>query len=159
VIAADINNSESITASDLLQLRKLILGIYSELPSNESWRFVDAQATFDDNDDPFPFAEQMAMTNMASDYMDADFVAIKIGDVNNSATTGLQGAETAAPRSSMTLMLEDTYLETGVQTVEVAIDEVADVFGLQFAMDINDQMIADINLASDILKERVTYLR
>jgi len=151
VIAADINNSESITASDLLQLRKLILGIYSELPNNESWRFVDAHATFADNDDPFPFAEQMDMPSMSSDYMDADFVAIKIGDVNNSATTGLQGAETASTRSSMTMTLEDIYLEPGVQTVEVDIDEVADVFGLQFAMDINDQMISDINLASDVL--------
>ncbi|MEP7269115.1 MAG: dockerin type I domain-containing protein [Saprospiraceae bacterium] len=39
-IAADVNNDNDISAIDLLELRKLILGIYDKLPDNTSWKFV-----------------------------------------------------------------------------------------------------------------------
>jgi hypothetical protein len=39
LIAADVNNDGKVSASDLTELRKLILGIYNELPNNSSWRF------------------------------------------------------------------------------------------------------------------------
>jgi len=48
IIAADINSDERVTAIDLVELRKLILGVYTELPQNDSWRFVDATQTFAD---------------------------------------------------------------------------------------------------------------
>jgi hypothetical protein len=39
-IAADASNSGSITTLDIVELRKLILGIYTELPNNTSWRYI-----------------------------------------------------------------------------------------------------------------------
>ncbi|MBL0099622.1 MAG: hypothetical protein IPP49_05810 [Saprospiraceae bacterium] len=38
MIAADANNSGSVTASDLTELRKLVLGLLPSLPNNTSWR-------------------------------------------------------------------------------------------------------------------------
>ena len=52
IIAADANKDGSISGQDLLELRKLILGIYNELPNNDSWRFIDNNYTFIDNQDP-----------------------------------------------------------------------------------------------------------
>ena len=46
MIAADANNSESLTAIDLVEIRKLILGLYLEFPNNASWRFVDKDFVF-----------------------------------------------------------------------------------------------------------------
>jgi len=40
IIAADANGSGNISAFDIVELRKLILGIYNELPNNSSWRYV-----------------------------------------------------------------------------------------------------------------------
>ena len=152
VIAADINNSESITASDLLQLRKLILGIYSELPNNDSWRFVDAAIEFADENDPFPFAGNVSMENVSEDYMDADFVAVKIGDVNNSASYGnLQSTESISTRSSNTLTVEDQYLSTGRQAISLILADISDVFGMQLNLEYNENLVSDINLASDAL--------
>ncbi|MBK8191899.1 MAG: T9SS type A sorting domain-containing protein [Lewinellaceae bacterium] len=58
-IAADVNHSNSITTFDIVELRKLILGIYKKLPQFDApWRFVpeyipqDNQVQFDYN----PFA-------------------------------------------------------------------------------------------------------
>ena len=53
LIAADINNSGSITAIDLIELRKLILGIYDELPANSSWRFINEEQSFIDPLNPW----------------------------------------------------------------------------------------------------------
>ena len=78
-IAADANNSQSISAVDLLELRKLILRITSTLPNNTSWRFVPRSYEFPDSTDPWPFAEQ-------SDLTELDFIGIKVGDVNGTVS-------------------------------------------------------------------------
>ena len=48
MIAADVDNSNDITVLDLLELRKLILGIYDKLPNNSSWKFIPKAYTFKD---------------------------------------------------------------------------------------------------------------
>ncbi|MDX1408450.1 MAG: hypothetical protein R3330_09965, partial [Saprospiraceae bacterium] len=55
LIAADANNSQSVSAIDLVEIRKLILGVYLEYPNNKSWRFVDAAFDFPDIYNPWPF--------------------------------------------------------------------------------------------------------
>ncbi len=151
VIAADINNSGSISASDLLQLRKLILGIYSELPSNDSWRFVDAAYEFTDVNDPFPFNDKLNMEAMLEDYTDADFVAVKIGDVNNSASTNLKSKTTSTARSNRQLSIQDKYLEEGTHDITISLSQMDEVYGLQFALIINDDLISGVELTSDVL--------
>ena len=84
IIAADANISNTITPIDIVELRKLILGIYSELPNNTSWRFITKSFSFSTSN-PFediPFEEAISVE---LPILDADFVAIKVGDVNGSA--------------------------------------------------------------------------
>ena len=56
-IAADINGSENVTAIDIIELRKLILGVYNEFPENTSWRFVDKSISMNDPSQPWPLHE------------------------------------------------------------------------------------------------------
>jgi hypothetical protein len=53
LIAADANRSGVITALDLLEIRKLILGITNKFQNNTSWRFVDDFYEFPDPYNPF----------------------------------------------------------------------------------------------------------
>lgn len=41
ILAGDANTSGSLTSFDIVELRKLILGIYNDLPAARSWRFID----------------------------------------------------------------------------------------------------------------------
>ncbi len=86
-IAADANNSASITAIDILQFRKLILGYYNELPSNKSWRFIDKAHVFPDPLNPWISAwpETYSIIPFDGSMNDVDFNAVKIGDLNRSA--------------------------------------------------------------------------
>ena len=88
MIAADANKSGSITTADIVELRKLILGVIDELPNNASWRFVDKTFVFPDMNNPFVtnFPENKTVADIQSNKMDENFVAVKVGDVNSTST-------------------------------------------------------------------------
>ena len=88
MIAADINRSGSITTFDLVFLKRLILQQTTEFTTNTSWRFVDASFEFTDPTNPFldDFPEFIVLNPVAGEEYDFDFIAIKIGDVNGSAS-------------------------------------------------------------------------
>nr|MDQ3016115.1 HYR domain-containing protein [Bacteroidota bacterium] len=135
MIAADANNSQNISAIDLIELRKLILGIYTELPANKSWRFVDKSFQFADATNPWPFDESIDITNMISDQMDEDFVAIKIGDVNNTVQANAQQIVTRNGNGIVSFVAEDRTVNAG-EVVEVAITsaDFAGIEGYQFTL-------------------------
>jgi len=93
LIAADANNSGSVTTFDLVEIRKIILMINTEFPNNTSWRFVDKGYSFPDPSNPWEeiFPEVINYNNIPASATNADFVAVKIGDVNSSAATNVAG--------------------------------------------------------------------
>ena len=85
-IAADANNSGTVTTLDMVNIRKAILNITTSFPNNNSWRFVDKDFQFTNPINPIgeDFPEVININNLSAD-IKADFIAIKIGDVNDSA--------------------------------------------------------------------------
>ena len=81
-------------SSDLVEIRKLILFINDAFPDLNSWRFVDADYVFPNPTNPFAstFPEVINFNDLTEDEI-ANFMAIKVGDVNGSATANelLQG--------------------------------------------------------------------
>lgn len=89
IIAADANKSGSITVSDIVELRKLILHMTDLLPNNASWRFVDASFSFPNPNNPFAaiFPEVCNVNDLTASSPSVNFIAIKVGDVNGTAVT------------------------------------------------------------------------
>jgi hypothetical protein len=81
VIAADANNSSSVTTADILDLRRLILGTDTTLPNNRNWAFVDGEQTFANTSNPFPLNATKTYSNLSANTTHT-FRGIKIGDVN-----------------------------------------------------------------------------
>ncbi len=79
--AADINNDNRINGSDLLELRKLILGIYNELPENTSYEFYSIDYLNGTALDPWKMSEQVLIPQLNQHELNTDFVPVKIGDV------------------------------------------------------------------------------
>jgi hypothetical protein len=148
VIASDINNNEKVTASDLVELRKLILGIYQELPNNDSWRFVNEKAAIADASDPFPFEELIGFMYHGEHMMDNNFTAVKIGDVNNTAKSNVRD-NTSDSRSNTTLSLttKDVIFEANdLIRIPVTTKEEQDLLGFQFGMSYNDEVLEFVGL-------------
>ena len=53
LIAADVNRSQSITAADISEIRKLILGTTERFKSVPSWVFVPTEHVFADRTQPW----------------------------------------------------------------------------------------------------------
>ncbi len=139
MIAADVNNSESITAVDLIELRKLILGLYTELPNNASWRFVDKGYTFPDEYNPWmeTWPENHVLNPLSEGMNFADFFGVKIGDVNNTVKAN---ATSLLPRGSgrvLDLVINDRSVSAGeIVEIPVYVDDAIALEGIQFSFNI-----------------------
>ncbi len=83
LIAADADQSGSVTVRDILILRRLIIGIDNELPGG-SWRFIREDFTFPNKANPFatPFPEGISIGDLKTNRQNGRFIGIKVGDVN-----------------------------------------------------------------------------
>ena len=115
LIAADVDNNERITGSDVVQLRKLILGIENEFSNNTSWRFVDMQHDFEEPEYPWPFPENWEMNNVRTDYMETDFIGVKVGDIDGSVNDilGKQDIENRSNELRIPLTVQDIRFKEG----------------------------------------------
>ena len=77
LIAADVNLDGRITSLDLVLARRLILGINQDFGHPYSW-FIRPITD--------PTLEAYELINLQSDATGLDFITIKIGDVNGTAT-------------------------------------------------------------------------
>ncbi len=153
IIAADVNADAKLSASDLVELRKLILGIYSKLPNNKSWRFVDSKATFTDPAKPWPFTEKVNVTYNGTSINGANLKAIKIGDINESATVNAKDNK-VEPRTNKVLKLEiaQQAFENGNKIiVPIYAGDVAELSGLQFTMKYNNEALKIIGVVPGVI--------
>lgn len=131
-LAADTDRNGEVTTHDLSELRKLILGVYSDLPENTSWRFVPADYT--------PAAANPLKGNVPESVTFdryrtmplPDFIPIKVGDVSgNALTNSLTGAEDRAP---VALCIRDTRTEAGATlSIPVFLRAPHEINGMQMA--------------------------
>ncbi|MBC7884225.1 MAG: T9SS type A sorting domain-containing protein [Saprospiraceae bacterium] len=142
LLAADVNNSRSITASDLVNLRKLILGITLEFENNTSWRFVPNEYIFEDPEFPFDFPSKINLDSVFEDKSNVNFTAVKVGDVNNSAKANASSISTEKRFQNALFVTEETSFRSG-ETFKYALKagEAMDIMGTQFALNFNTNQL------------------
>lgn len=92
LLAADINKSGHVSAKDLTDLRKAILGLSTQFPNNKSWRFIPKGYNFADPAKPWNCEEDIKLYQVENDQWAKNFVGLKVGDVNKSAKGAANGA-------------------------------------------------------------------
>ncbi len=162
ILAADANNSGNISVLDLIQLQKIILGIEAELDNTDSWRFIDANHTFINPINPWaaPIPNVININNLDQEYTDADFVAIKVGDVNNSINPSTFANIDARNRGESVLLRMDTLSLSSGDTYEVPIylDELSQLEGFQLGLQLDMGKLKIVEVNSRILNEQAIAL-
>jgi len=152
-IAADADGNEELSVSDIVHLRKLILGIYPELPNNTAWRFVDADFTFVDPTDPFAlgFPEGYNIDRFRTNMDDINFIALKVGDLDNSVdASGLKGNTT---RSNITFNMETANqdLVAGNESiVEIKAKDLENITGYQFTLNFDARVMDFVSIEGGV---------
>jgi hypothetical protein len=153
-IAADVDGSESLSVNDLVELRKLILGVYNELPDNTSWRFVEANYVFPDPKDPFSphFPEAYKIDNFATNMPDVDFVGVKVGDVDGSVDASGLGKTQTREDNKLIFSAVDQLLTLGeIVSLDITSEAFANVTGYQFTLNFDPQMVTFVGLDAGVL--------
>lgn len=85
-IVSDVNNSGSVNVADVVIIQQLILGQIDSFSRN--WVFVPANYRFSSPAAAIKekFPEEITITNLDGDKSEQNFIGLKMGDANNSAS-------------------------------------------------------------------------
>lgn len=131
--AADVNLSGSVTTFDIVETRKVLLGVYDTFTYCTSWRFVPSTGS-DVNGYCFSFQ------------------CIKMGDVNGSYTASGNADPAERQGKDITFFAPDRQLAAG-ETVDIPVSlrDAADWEGLQLAFRFDPALIDLLEVSSDAL--------
>jgi len=145
-IAADLDRSGNVSTFDLIKLRKLILGRDTDLgTTNNSWRFIDADYVFPQGVNPLkaPFPEAKNLTDFRTKVAEVNFIGVKVGDLNSSATPNSLIIQT--PRSTageLQLQVANRSFQYGEEfTIDLMGSSEEDVAGFQFTLDFDERIL------------------
>lgn len=160
ILAADANFDAKVSASDLVELRNLILGKTDKLSNRAAWGFVNSDYTFTDQFNPWSASVDemyhIMIDNLTSNQLENDFTALKIGDVNNSVVVGTSGM--IVPRSSASLSYDDQVLESGKEfEIPFYISDIDNFEGIQFSLNVNPEFASIVSIEGDEMKLNNQY--
>ncbi|HEY3386873.1 MAG TPA: dockerin type I domain-containing protein, partial [Saprospiraceae bacterium] len=111
-VAADINHDGRVNISDLITLRKSLLGHTPNFPLNTSWRFgVWPQSL--ESTDPASLQEVAFIESLQSGPTTIDFLGIKIGDLNGNVFMRATNDPIVGNSPSFELAIEDVEIKRG----------------------------------------------
>jgi SprB repeat/HYR domain/Dockerin type I domain len=144
MIAADVNADGEINGADMIHIRNLILRKASSFPNNKAWRFVSKNYVFLNPKSPFDedFPEILSYNNLNQSITQANFTAIKVGDVNGTAISNFTGTNTTTlnnrgSKPVLSIETEDIELKKGeTKTLSFRLNDpsVSGLTAVQFAL-------------------------
>jgi hypothetical protein len=153
IIAADVNNSGSVSTIDIIQLRQVILSIELEFPNSPSWRFVPKDHIFEDPQNPWltPLPSSLNYNDLSSSQLDQDFVAIKIGDIDLSASVSTLQEVDDRQLPGAHLIIPDQLLQKG-ESFKVAVSlEEDNLKGMQGILKFDTELLGNISITPNEL--------
>ena len=154
-LAADVNLSNSVTTFDIVETRKLILGIYDTFPVVPSWRFVRPLANPANFMSAVKDTYQITLPNLPGDttFTGLNFVGIKMGDANLSASFSGDTDD----RSPLLWTVEDRFLRAGEEVlVPVRSPGTAPLKGWQLALE-TDPLLAVVTKVEGLPADNYFY--
>ena len=154
IIAADVDASGSISTFDLIKLRKIILGIDTVMPNgNTSWRFIPESYIFTDPTNPFAddIPSSLAINDLDESEMEADFIAIKVGDVNLTAIpNSLVGEDDRMLAfGNFNIVAKNRWVEEGeTVTVDFMARDMDKIAGYQFTLNFDPSALEYMDVSA-----------
>ncbi len=144
MLAADVNKSGTISAYDMVMVRQVILGSRTDFPGNTSWRYIDATYEFPDPRNPFIeiVPEFHNCKRLFANDLKRDFIGIKVGDVNNSASPAALKGTSREKRETLFFEVADKELKSGFEyKIPFRAKEISQILGYQFTIDFDQNSL------------------
>ncbi|HEX5625049.1 MAG TPA: cohesin domain-containing protein, partial [Saprospiraceae bacterium] len=151
-IAADVNNSATITAADVSEIRKLILGVANEFSKSDSWTFVPRDF-FMDVQNPWNTPRSVTVPMPAATSEIVDFMAIKMGDVTGNAHASDWTGSASRSNGKLQLEIDDHTTKAGeLYKLEFRSGDFHNISGYQFTLKFDHQVLTFEGIESGALE-------
>lgn len=158
LLAADVNRSSSITAADISEIRKLILGIQAEFNKSDSWSFVPSAHRFENPAVPFGAPDHAEIT-LSQQQLLLDFITIKTGDVTGDALARTLSGQTPRSRSELNLYaVRLTSEKEEIQKIAFRSPNFRDITGMQFTLQFDPSAMEFDGVESSLLSLSSSHL-
>jgi hypothetical protein len=139
-VAADINDDGDITTLDIVEARRVILGINNEFPNSSSWRFIPKSYQFPNIQNPVsvPYPRSVTFAPGSPLPLIADFWGVKIGDLQCQYPPNLLGDS-----PDIFLQANDGQYRPG-ETVELHLKAGQPLQGAQFTLEFPGYTLQEI---------------
>ena len=149
LLAADVNENKQIQGSDIIEIRKLILGKINAFSTGHSWRTFDANynLTMDD----WTETPDFVMAEAGATHV--DLKGIKVGDVDlNAKANFTSGAIDQRTVGTLSFRTDEAQLVAG-QTIEVPVraKDFANISGYQMSIDFNTTALDYVGMKPGVL--------
>ncbi len=157
-VAANVNNSggpNPITLADYLLIQRVVLGTDQHIQGSPDWKFIPKSYMFP-TPNPLitPFPTTISHTAVTTDFLDDDFVAVRMGDVNGNIVPEFTGNENE-DRSSETFhfRLDDRAFRAGeVITIPFKASDFTDRQAYQMTIEFDPAVFALENIGQGALQ-------
>ncbi len=152
VIAADVTGDQRISALDLVDIRRVILGNSDLFASGQSWIFVDEGQQFASIDNPWPLQEAIDIPDLTQNNRENNFTAIKLGDVNGNAIANSLIAGSRSDNASITMYAQDGELKkTQSAVITLTGDLSQQMYGVQLSLRLSSVDIESVSINGNVL--------
>ena len=132
-----MDDNQVVNIFDMISIRQLILRSVDQLPNGNSWKFVDRDFVFSNPSNPWVdnFESYISANNLSGDKMDVDFIGVKLGDVDNSATANLNKPVEQRVKNRVDLVVA-TRTDSNADEIDYLFypQEELDIHGFQFEL-------------------------
>jgi hypothetical protein len=127
-LAADVNNSGNITALDVSEVKRVILGYLPTFRNTNVWRFLPSDYVFpaQTQNQVLPFSDSLLVAYLLDNQKDRNFIAIKTGDVNLSANANFSGSAGGRNENQLSFEIEEKPVNTG-EIFEITLKNTSDL--------------------------------
>lgn len=155
LISAEVNRDETISAADILDLRKLILGVTDTLRNN-SWLGIPKDYVYEDPKTAFQDIEQFPKNKIIinENNLEYNYSAIKIGDLNFSADV-LKSRD----YNTKSFVVYNQEVESDkIITIPFYSKDLQDVYGFQLKLNFDGLKFIDISSNSFNINSNKYYI-
>ncbi len=142
-IAADVNNSGTLSIKDIIELRDLILFQITEFENLDSWQIINNSTNLTD-----PLSPEVDKNNIfeaGSMSQSMSFTGVKIGDINATANSARSTAKT------FSVSVEDVFLQKGENIrIPILLEPKGSIQGFQMGFTFDSEAILLTEVSSDL---------
>ncbi len=147
-IAADVNQNSFITTADYVIIKDMLLLNKGEFPGGYSWRFVPESFQFSNYHPILPnFSETIDIYNIQSDMKNANFIGVKLGDLNFSNNPSTFDEIEKRVEGNVKIMIGKNNSSTsGRSEIPIIINSDQELIGIQFELELLDSSVDGLEI-------------